>query len=544
MPVPVVRVLAAGAAAVLLAAGLSACSSSSTATSSPVSTGLDPVGWTPPGPCDPPEGADSATAAALADTPGDYTLTSFDGAQIRFHWFPQASATADAPAPTVLWGPGWGGSGETDVTSTQGPGIKTLHDAGYNVLTWDPRGFGKSTGTVETDSADYEGKDVQLLLTWVADQPEAQLDGTGDPRVGMVGPSYGGGIQLITAATDCRVDAIVPQIAWHSLVTSLYKSETYKSGWASLLLAGAAGRSLDPHITDSVAEANATGTLPSETVDWFAARGPGDLVSQIQVPTLIEQGTVDTLFTLQEGVENYQLLQQAGVPVAMTWFCGGHGTCLTNAGDPYHLDQATMAWLNRYLKRDTSVDPGPGFSYIDQTGAWHTAAAYPVAPGTPLTAGGSGTLALQATGASGPATIPASDTDALSGIVAQITPSRATNAVNVDVPAGSTAGVVVGAPELTISYSGTSPDGAQPTRVFAQLVDPTTGIVLGNQVTPIPVTLDGQSHQLTIPLEQVAFATTANGKVTLQLVAVAAGYATPRLGGMVTFDKISISLPT
>ena len=33
----------------------------------------------------------------------------------------------------------------------------------------------------------------------------------------MVGASYGGGIQLVTAAIDNRIDAIVPTIAWHAL---------------------------------------------------------------------------------------------------------------------------------------------------------------------------------------------------------------------------------------------------------------------------------------------------------------------------------------
>ena len=60
------------------------------------------------------------------------------------------------------------------------------------------------------------------------------------------------------------------------------------------------------------------------------------------------------------------------------------------------------------------------------------------------------------------------------------------------------------APELTITYSGTTPDGVQPTRVFAQLVDDETGLVLGNQVTPIDVVLDGATHTATVPLEMVA----------------------------------------
>jgi len=540
---PVRRLVAATAALALLTAGIAACSSSSGSPAAPATTGVTPAGWTAPGPCDPPAGSTPVTVAPVAGTPSDYQLTSFDGTIIRLHWFPLAGASADHAAPTVLMGPGWGGAGDTNVDSQQGPGIKTLRDAGYNVLTWDPRAFGKSTGTAEVDSADFEGKDVQQIITWAAEQPEAQLDGAGDPRVGMVGMSYGGGIQLVTAATDCRVDAIVPQIAWNSLVTSLYKAQTVKSGWSGLLNAASAGRSLDQHIVDASQAGATSGTLTSDDVEWFAARGPADLVSQIKVPTFIQQGTVDTLFTLQEGVNNYQLLQQAGVPVAMAWFCGGHGTCLTDPGDRSHLDQATMTWLNRYLKRDPSVDTGPGFTFIDQTGAWHSAAAYPVTPGTPFTAQGSGALDLTAAGGSGPAVIPPTDADFLAPVVASITPFRATNAVAVDVLT-ATAGVIVGAPQLTFTYSGTIPAGELPTRVFAQLVDPTTGYVLGNQVTPIAVTLDGQSHDLTLPLEQVAYAATAGGHVTLQLVAVAAGYAPPRLGGHIDFTQISISLPT
>ena len=54
---------------------------------------------------------------------------------------------------------------------------------------------------------------------------------------------------------------------------------------------------------------NLTGTITPAERQWFAARGPGDLVSHIHIPTLIVQGTVDTLFTLQEGVENYEILR-------------------------------------------------------------------------------------------------------------------------------------------------------------------------------------------------------------------------------------------
>ena len=166
--------------------------------------------------------AASITAAlALTATPAlarTATVTSFDGTQIHVNFFPAAKLSSGAKAPTVLLGPGWGQPGVSDengktdpATGAVGPG--PLRDAGYNFLTWDPRGFGQSTGTVEVDSPDFEARDVSALLDWLAQQPEVQLDGPGDPRAGMAGPSYGGGIQLATGPQDNRVDALVPSIA-------------------------------------------------------------------------------------------------------------------------------------------------------------------------------------------------------------------------------------------------------------------------------------------------------------------------------------------
>ena len=127
---------------------------------------------------------------------------------------PLPGATADQPGADRADGSGLGPGAVTPTSSTVGflgaLDIASLQDAGYNVLTWDPRGFGQSTGTVETDSADFEGKRRAAAARLGRRPAGVQLDGTGDPRVGMVGGSYGGGIQIVTAAIDCRVDAIVP----------------------------------------------------------------------------------------------------------------------------------------------------------------------------------------------------------------------------------------------------------------------------------------------------------------------------------------------
>ncbi|HEX2283913.1 MAG TPA: X-Pro dipeptidyl-peptidase, partial [Mycobacterium sp.] len=98
----------------------------------------------------------------------------------------------------------------------------------------------------------------------------------------------------------------------------------------------------------------------------------------------------------------------------------------------------------------------------------------------------------------------------------------------------------VGAPELTLTYSGTG--GSR--HVYAQLVDDTTGLVLGNLVTPVPVTLDGQEHTVTVSLEMVAHTLRPGETVTLQLVASAVPYQTIWSSGQLNVSSMQLALPT
>ena len=255
------------------------------------------------------------------------------------------------------------------------------------------------------------------------------------------------------------------------------------------------------------------------------------------------QGTVDNLFTLDEGVTNYRMLRDDGVPTSMLWFCGGHGVCLTNPGDPTRVATATMAWLDRYVKGDTTVTTGPRFDFVDQNGTRYTADDYPVAAGTPITATGAGTLHLVADGGSGPAHPAAGSKDVLAGVASGITPAQATNAVDVAVPITSADGDRRRAEAHAVVH-GHHAGGRDRRACSRSSSTTTTGLVLGNQITPIEVTLDGQAHQVTVPLEIVAFTGKPGAKVTLQIVATTTAYAVPRLGGTVTFDKIDLSLPT
>jgi ABC-2 type transport system ATP-binding protein len=119
--------------------------------------------------------------------------------------------------------------------------------------------------------------------------------------------------------------------------------------------------------------------------------------------------------------------------------------------------------------------------------------------------------------------------------------TRATNAVDVVFPAPQQEVPVVGAPRVKLTYSGVG--SMTETRVYAQVVDDATDVVLGNLVTPIPIVLDGQEHTIERPLELVSATLKPSSTFTLQIVANASNYDPQRGGGTLTFSKIEASLP-
>jgi ABC-2 type transport system ATP-binding protein len=446
----------------------------------------------------------------------------------------------------VLVGPGYPEPGNTNPARMPSDqiGVTTLRSEGYNAVTWDPRGLGGSGGTVMFDSPDFEARDVQAIVDWLAAQPEALLDASGDPRVGMSGSSYGGAIQLVSAAIEPRIDAIVPDAAWHSLQTSFFKDGAVKLGWFAGvcgtglvkglldgLLFGPAGVQLgavDATIVRACLEGLAGGSASAATRRWFADRGPAWLLSRIRAPTLLTQGTVDVLFPLSEAIANHAALRANGVPLKMIWHCGGHGPCMTGTtGDRAHVAHAGLAWLARWLKRDATVDTGAPFEWVADDGVVRSAAGFPLAPAGSVDAEGSGSLLL--TPVSG----------LLSGRLISATPASV--AVNVDFPLPPRGSDLVGAPTVKLTYRGT----AVPARTFlyAQIVSTAANRVLGGQVTPIPVVLDGRERTVERPLEVIAAHSYGDAGYRLQILAGTLVYSVQRSIGSVRLSRVAGSLP-
>src|SRR5690606_30532485 len=168
-------------------------------------------------------------------------ITAHDGERIGATvWQPELAPGADAPL--VLHTHGFGiqrmdglfGLYENIIPS--GKIARELWKQGAWVITWDQRGHGDSGGIINVMDPDKEVRDVTTLLDWAEKNiPRLRRDAGNDILVGMVGESYGGGVQLLASVKDSRIDAIVPITTWYDLPTSLAPQDVPKGGWIRML---------------------------------------------------------------------------------------------------------------------------------------------------------------------------------------------------------------------------------------------------------------------------------------------------------------------
>ncbi len=510
-----------------------------------------------------------------------YMMPSFDGTLISVNYFPAVKvATGEvASAPTVLNGPDLGLPGSIDTYSPWAPSLVNIvpgltplrTDAspfpdgysgggGFNVITWDPRGEYASGGIMQLDNPFYEGRDVSSIISWATStanvaQAQVDTDESGDPYIGMIGGSYGGGIQPTVAGTpDKRIDAIVPSIAWNTLNESLYPNEVFKTaiGTELLLALVATGARFNAQIPPAIFTGDLFGWISETAQAVLTAAGAGMLANNIDIPTLLPQGTVDILFELDAATTTGQQIVTANpsVPVKTTWFCGGHGVCLLSVDQQHEQGLTnmnnTLMWLDQYVANNgTPADSIPTFQWYDQAGGYHSSNLNPFDSAfnnpTPLTYQGAGgnLLLVPFLGGSGPSDIP-SPPLVTSQAFALASGSEARNALNLAVtpPVGTQ---IAGAPNLSFTYSGLGISRA----VYAQLVDNATGQVVGNIVTPVPVTLDGRQHTLELPMATIAYTVNnVSDSLTLQITSSATAYASITDWGFINISNVNLDVPT
>ncbi len=492
----------------------------------------------------------AALLALLAGAPPasarDVNVRSFDGITIRAHFYPASNRAGSERVPTVLIGPGYPTQGDTnfDGDTSDQIGQRALRAEGYNTLTWDPRGIGGSGGVVNFDSPDFEARDVQALIDFVATTPEALLDGPNDPRVGMSGSSYGGAIQLATAAIDGRIEAIVPDVTWFNLGSGFFPDGAMKTPFPVIICGSGTANGVPGNLLGPAAAVldRAAGQLKAACLEslggavnppsrqWFIDRTPAGLREKINIPTLLTQGTVDTVFGLSEAVSNYKVLRNKGVPVKMMWYCGGHGKCTTSTGEEGRLRRAGLNWLDRYVKKNTAADTGPAFEWLADDGVWRAGGDYPLPSAGTIEANGADFKTLGVS-------IVDSTSSGRDGFAATPSPNAVT--VGFDPPpAGSD---IVGAPRLSITYKGNTlgPN----TFLYAQIIDANANRVIGSQVTPLPVVLDDRVRTVERALEPIAAHAGSNAQYRVQITPGTGVYGKQGSVGGVVLRKVSASLP-
>ncbi|WP_244420153.1 CocE/NonD family hydrolase [Streptomyces hygroscopicus] len=394
----------------------------------------------------------SAPATAAADP---YTVTALKvtvraGARkctLDTDVYRPAGADAAHPAPAVLTTNGFGGNkadGPTDALA------KAFAARGYVALAYSGLGFGKTGCPISLDDPRIDGRAASGLVDLLAGTRTADngtridyvtKDETGDPRVGMIGGSYGGAVQLATASADHRLDALVPLITWNDLSYSLDPNNAgrtrgvtgplpgaYKWQWTNgFFLIGEAQGLLHPNLDPSrtggagclhfVAQACDTkrlldsGKYPDGRTDavlrYARSVSPVSYLASVKAPTLLVQGEDDSLFNLNEAAATYRTLAAQGTPVKMIWQAWGHSGGMKKPAkgeldlaqgnlDTSYAGRRILAWFDRYLHHRTATGTGPAFAYyrdwVSDGSAYAASRAFPAGGSLRLYLSGDGTL--------------------------------------------------------------------------------------------------------------------------------------------------------
>jgi ABC-2 type transport system ATP-binding protein len=475
-------------------------------------------------------------------------------------YLPDAASAAHR-VPAVLLAHGFGGT--KDSVREQ---AEDLARRGYAVLAWTAQGFGASGGQIHLNSPDYEVRDAQRLLDWLAARPEVRTDGAGDPRVGVVGASYGGGLALLLAAYDHRVDAIVPMITWNDLDQVFLPGGVFKKGWAGMFFGGSANPA-DPAcgrfaaaVCQAYQQVATAGQADTATLDLLRRSSPSSVLDRIKAPTLLIQGEADTLFPLAEADANARGIAATGTPVRVAWYTGGHDG---GAGPPSDQDRVTSLtedWLSAWLDGDGGASDSFTWSRItglDAVNQGLKSGAYSVTDYPGL--GGTASRVMRLAGGAQPiANPPAGTPAAVSTLPGAGALSSASARLAKDIPGQHAEFVsapldrpveVVGAAKASIRVA--SPTGSAV--VFVKLYDLApdgTATLPDGLVTPVrlanlPSAVD-RAAPVTVTLPAIVHRFEAGHRLRLVVATSDQAYATPAAPAVYTvaLDNTGITLPT
>lgn len=227
-----------------------------------------------------PDHVDYGTPARFGQSYRDVWFTSRDGTRLH-GWFVPA---VGKPKATVVH---FHGNGQN--ISAQYAFAAWLPQAGYNVFTFDYRGYGKSAG-----SPDREGirDDALAALDYIASRKD-----TGTPNLVIFGQSLGGAIAIVAAAEHKQdLRAVIIESTFAS-----YRSIAHDKAEQVPVVGSAAG--------------SAPSLLASKEYD------PIDYIGRISpIPLMLLHGTADPVIPFAHGERLYQ---KAGSPKQFVVVQGG-----------------------------------------------------------------------------------------------------------------------------------------------------------------------------------------------------------------------------
>ena len=498
--------------------------------------------------------------------------------------FTPAGVTASNPAPAVMGTNGFGGS-KADFDRLGAAYARR----GYVFLAYSGLGFGGSGCKIQLDDPDYDGKAGSQIVTHLAGLGEVVRDKPGDPRVGMIGGSYGGEIQFSIAGQDPRLDALVPQITWNDLSYSLTGNNTdfeygvtsrtpgvSKIDWpAAFFGIGVAntitgGSPTDPshlgtcpnfddRVCPSLVTSATLGFPDASTIALLRHASVATYMNRIRVPTLLAQGQHDTLFNLQEAVATYKALYAQGTPVKLLWRSAGHsgGTIAgeSDADNPETAYESRMAleWFDYYL-RGIGDAPKLDFTFLrdwapytgDAAPAVGRTPSYPAGTSRSLFLSGAGALVDSApavqSGSAQFAVIPGAQTGSGGGVTGQgVNEAPGTFASWTSAPLGEDTDVV-GVPRLTVKVDAPAHALSQAGGpagmlvLFAKLidVDPAAGTSTLPKRQLSAVRIPDVTKPVTIELPGVAHRFAKGHQIRLTLATSSAVYRNSNVAGPVT----------
>lgn len=281
-------------------------------------------------------------------TNDDIVIPTSQGEQLAANIFVPTKATG--PMPAIIFINSWA-LNEYEYL----PEAARFAEEGYVVLSYSTRGFGTSTGLINT-AGDGDIADLNSVIDYLIANYNVDAN-----RIGTAGISYGAGISLLAAAKVPRVKAVAALSGWGSLWQALYANDTPRLVWGELLTlsSGLLGNP-DPIIKQQWQHVQA-GTNMEQLRAWTDERSPLAHVDQINAngtAVYMAQNYGDNLFQPNSVLDLYNRLQvpkhidlQAGThafPEIIGMIGGGNTKVLNNM----------HRWFAKHLKGDSNAMNG------------------------------------------------------------------------------------------------------------------------------------------------------------------------------------------